>query len=167
MPITFSCQCGKAFNVADDLAGKRTKCPACSTSLLVPAPVPAVKAAEGGDAPAAKPVKKVRPVVVVEEDEEEPDRPKKKRKKKKTKEGGIDRDEWEAEEEARAVRAFYTRRLIYIIGGSVTILAAGVCALLFAREKALGLYVILVCGAGVLGGLYCIWQGISGTFHKD
>jgi hypothetical protein len=112
-----------------------------------------------------KPVKKTRAAVLVED--EQPARPKQKRKKKKLKEGGIDRDEWDAEEEARAVRAFYTRRLIYIIAGSVTILASGICALLFAREKALGLYVILICGVGVLGGLYCIWQGISGTFHKD
>jgi hypothetical protein len=166
MSITFSCECSKTFNVADDLAGKRTKCPACGASLLVPSPGQPGEFEVLDEKPAvAKPVKKSRAAVVIEEDE--PARPKKKRKKKSLKEGGIDRDEWDAEEEARAVRAFYTRRLIYIIGGSVTILASGVCALLFAREKALGLYVILVCAAGVLGGLYCIWQGISGTFHKD
>lgn len=38
MPITFACTCGKSFTVADALAGKRTRCPACNSSLTVPVP---------------------------------------------------------------------------------------------------------------------------------
>jgi hypothetical protein len=38
MPITFACPCGKSFTVADALAGKRTRCPACKSLLTVPEP---------------------------------------------------------------------------------------------------------------------------------
>jgi hypothetical protein len=42
MPIAFACDCGRAFQVADAHAGKRTKCPACGAALTVPdAPPPA------------------------------------------------------------------------------------------------------------------------------
>lgn len=34
--ITFACECGKALRVADEHAGKRSKCPACATPLVVP-----------------------------------------------------------------------------------------------------------------------------------
>lgn len=154
MAITFACGCGKSFSVADELAGKRVKCTACAAVLVVPA------------AP-AKPAAKPRAVVVVEDDEPGPGGPKKKRKKKRKKPAGIDPEEWDKEEEARAVRSFYVKRMVYIIAGSVTILASAVCFLLFLKEKAIILYVILACAAGLLGGLYCIWQGISGTFHTD
>jgi hypothetical protein len=38
MPISFSCPCGKSYSVDDPLAGKRTRCPACMSSLTVPVP---------------------------------------------------------------------------------------------------------------------------------
>jgi hypothetical protein len=38
MPIAFDCACGKPFSVADEYAGKRTKCPACGGPLTVPTP---------------------------------------------------------------------------------------------------------------------------------
>jgi hypothetical protein len=38
MPITFACECGKQFTVADTFAGKRTKCPTCGVALTVPSP---------------------------------------------------------------------------------------------------------------------------------
>ena len=37
MPITFGCGCGRQFAVAEEFAGKRTKCPACGSALTVPA----------------------------------------------------------------------------------------------------------------------------------
>ena len=37
MPIQFACDCGKKFQVAEEHAGKRSKCPACGIGLLVPA----------------------------------------------------------------------------------------------------------------------------------
>lgn len=36
MAIAFSCSCGAEFEVPDHLAGKRTRCPACGTGLVVP-----------------------------------------------------------------------------------------------------------------------------------
>jgi DNA-directed RNA polymerase subunit RPC12/RpoP len=37
MTISFSCpNCSKTYNVSDDKAGKKTKCPACETSITVP-----------------------------------------------------------------------------------------------------------------------------------
>src|SRR5688500_7594742 len=38
MAIAFSCSCGKSYRVDDALAGKKTRCPACNASLLVPMP---------------------------------------------------------------------------------------------------------------------------------
>jgi DNA-directed RNA polymerase subunit RPC12/RpoP len=38
MPISFTCRCGKALTVADEHAGKRTRCPRCNTALYVPSP---------------------------------------------------------------------------------------------------------------------------------
>lgn len=36
MPISFSCECGKNFNVKEELAGKKTKCPVCGKALMIP-----------------------------------------------------------------------------------------------------------------------------------
>ena len=38
MPISFACSCGKSYTVGDELAGKRTRCPACKATLEVPQP---------------------------------------------------------------------------------------------------------------------------------
>jgi hypothetical protein len=37
MPIEFACECGKKFKVADEYAGKRSKCTACGRPVVVPA----------------------------------------------------------------------------------------------------------------------------------
>jgi hypothetical protein len=37
MPISVACACSKKFNVKDDLAGKKIKCPGCQAVLEVPA----------------------------------------------------------------------------------------------------------------------------------
>lgn len=37
MPITFSCACGQRYTVDDALAGKRVRCRACESPLVVPA----------------------------------------------------------------------------------------------------------------------------------
>src|SRR5690348_9992307 len=36
MAISFACSCGKSFRAKDELAGKRTKCPACGQVLVIP-----------------------------------------------------------------------------------------------------------------------------------
>jgi hypothetical protein len=38
MAISFSCTCGASFDVPDELAGLRARCPACGTTLIVPTP---------------------------------------------------------------------------------------------------------------------------------
>lgn len=37
MSIALKCLCGRAFNIKDDLAGRKIRCPACKLILLVPA----------------------------------------------------------------------------------------------------------------------------------
>jgi uncharacterized protein YxjI len=75
------CSCGKSLNVADKLAGKRIRCPACSAVLTVaeesapaaeeveapPAPPQKRQATEEGGAEAPRPAKKQ---AIAEEDEE-------------------------------------------------------------------------------------------------
>ncbi len=51
MPIRVSCQCGKALNVQDAMAGKAVKCPGCGNAIRVPA----AGAAKPQPTPAAKP----------------------------------------------------------------------------------------------------------------
>jgi hypothetical protein len=46
MPIEFACGCGKSLKVADEHAGKRTKCPACANPIVVPSPSVAEVSAE-------------------------------------------------------------------------------------------------------------------------
>ena len=41
MPITVECKCGKAFQLPDNLAGKRGRCPACGEEIQIPAAVDA------------------------------------------------------------------------------------------------------------------------------
>jgi hypothetical protein len=36
MPISFRCPCGKVLKAQQELAGKRTQCPACKTVLVIP-----------------------------------------------------------------------------------------------------------------------------------
>jgi hypothetical protein len=38
MPISFQCACGRTLRVKDELAGRRARCPKCSSILTVPNP---------------------------------------------------------------------------------------------------------------------------------
>ena len=38
MPISFQCTCGRTLRVKDELAGRRARCPQCSSILTVPNP---------------------------------------------------------------------------------------------------------------------------------
>src|SRR5438067_703406 len=65
MPLSVSCgNCGKSFKVADELAGRRVRCPACQSVVAVPSlsagppPVTAAEEAESVEAP--RPKKKKR-----------------------------------------------------------------------------------------------------------
>src|SRR5689334_22960436 len=67
MPISFACSCGKRLKVADNLVGKKVKCPGCQKITLVPAEDAAVGAptsppkASKPAAPAAKPGPAAKP----------------------------------------------------------------------------------------------------------
>ena len=37
MPIPVTCDCGKNLNIPDQYAGQKVKCPACATTIAVPA----------------------------------------------------------------------------------------------------------------------------------
>ncbi|MFM8931173.1 MAG: M48 family metalloprotease, partial [Gemmataceae bacterium] len=43
MPISVTCSCGKKLNAPDTLAGKRAKCPACQTLVLIPEPLEVIE----------------------------------------------------------------------------------------------------------------------------
>lgn len=53
LSIRFSCTCGKQYRVADDYAGKKSKCKNCGEALIVPVPTAETK----NSAPDAKPPK--------------------------------------------------------------------------------------------------------------
>jgi predicted exporter len=93
------------------------------------------------------------------------DRPKKKQKKKKS--GGISKADWKREEEERMYAAYKFKRLLYMAGGAGTIVICAAALGIFWANGMLGLLPVGVCVAGFLGGLYCMWQGFSGSFHHD
>lgn len=52
MGIQFKCKCGKSFTVKEDLAGKKAKCPSCSSILRIPpCPPPALPLSLPADSP--------------------------------------------------------------------------------------------------------------------
>jgi len=48
MSIEFACKCGKRFKVRSELAGKRGKCDACGSVLVIPNPVAQVATGASG-----------------------------------------------------------------------------------------------------------------------
>lgn len=77
MPISVSCPgCAAKFNVKDEFAGKRAKCPKCGGPITIPAPAEEFEFVDDEPAPppkSARPAAKARPRVV-----EDDDRPRKK-----------------------------------------------------------------------------------------
>ncbi len=59
MSIPLSCPCGRSFNIKDDLAGRKIRCPACKSILAVPAAV-LLEAVEDGEPAEALPVQSSR-----------------------------------------------------------------------------------------------------------
>jgi len=53
MPLHFPCSCGRQLQVADDLAGKRVRCPSCQHIVWAPAPGAAIPEARIVDGPKA------------------------------------------------------------------------------------------------------------------
>jgi hypothetical protein len=101
MPVDFKCDnCDKALRVRDELAGKRIKCPGCSTAITVPAeeaPAPKRSSATRAEKPAPPPPPKRRPA-----DDEEDEKPQ--RASRKSRDEDEDEDEDEAPKRSAAVR---------------------------------------------------------------
>ena len=80
MPIAFECSCGKSLQVKDEHAGRRVRCPACSETLSVPAPMPQFEVVEDDEpAPRAAPIR-AKVVERSREDDDDEERPRSKRK---------------------------------------------------------------------------------------
>jgi hypothetical protein len=105
MPITWNCSCGKTLRVADNLAGRRVKCPVCESAVSVPQANPAFEVIEDVDSmppppPPSKPsTTRVRAEVTADDeprkrrrvdDDDDDDRP---RNKKRTDDEDEDEDE--------------------------------------------------------------------------
>jgi hypothetical protein len=55
MPIDVRCECGHELSVADEMAGRKGRCPTCDTVIEIPAPKGAPKPPPARPSPAAAP----------------------------------------------------------------------------------------------------------------
>lgn len=123
MPITFNCDCGKAFSVKDEYAGRRTSCPACGAALTVPAPAAGELSdveVVNDDPPVAKPAPARVKAVAAAKAEPEPEAEKTapapaKKKKKKKKKRVADDEESDRDTVDRVIAA--ERRMKRIVRG--------------------------------------------------
>ena len=196
MPITFSCGCGRSLKVADELAGKRVRCPACNKAAEVP------PADDGGfEVVDDEPLKPVRATVakavpakakrpeddfeLVDDDEEEVKPKKKKRrdddederpaKRTSQKSKRYDDDDDEDDDRPRKKKrksqpaeASGGKRLLYIFGG-IAIILAGVAVAYFSSQSE-GRRVGRGIGLGVvlaIGGCIGIYRGATGEIGGD
>jgi hypothetical protein len=145
MPIPFSCPCGKALAVKDELAGKRIRCPACGEVRAVPtARADADLEVVEADAP-------VRPPAAPE-----PPRKAKGKKKKSRAERARDRKAADEDYDRWLERSYWRKRMIrawaYITLGLI-ISGGGIYLLAEHRKDINPLYsaLILVCGVAAIG----------------
>ena len=161
MPITFSCGCGRSLKVADELAGKRVRCPACNKAAEVPPaddggfevvddePPKPVRATVAKAVPAkAKPPEEDFELV---DDDEEDVKPKKKKRRddderpaKRTSQKSKRYDDDDDEEEddrprkkkrkSQPAEASGGMRLLYIFGG-IALVIAGVAVAYFSWQS--------------------------------
>lgn len=61
MAISFSCSCGREYNVGDSAAGKKTKCKDCGEVITVPSPPPKAPTPKKSREPAVARKKKKKP----------------------------------------------------------------------------------------------------------
>ena len=171
MSISFHCDCGKAFRVPDNYAGRRTKCPTCQAALTVPTPA----AADGADdfevlddepEPASAPQPPAR-TAAARPQAPAPEPPKKKKKKRKKQE---DREETAEERlervraaEAKAARIF--RGIAFIVLGAAILVGVVIMFTVYGTAmKDLGAKANI--GAILLGviGVAAIGKGLIGMF---
>ncbi len=170
MPITFSCPCGKQLKVGDQFAGKRAKCPVCTTVVNVPEaapvsdyefveeeePVPALPSTR----PAPPPPKRVAAVSEApkkklsrEEREEEEERENRRQAKKDKARAKRKRERAEEREERSGGGGGGGSAAATAIGGLILMVVAGVLFVLGLMNDRIhfGTIILFVCGVISLG----------------
>jgi hypothetical protein len=160
MSIAFTCTCGKPFNVADQLAGRTLKCPACHKPVAVPDP-----AATDFETVEDEPVT-VDCEVVAEGGSpgSDPTRPKKRKKKKGPKSDRATPDpELEPEEYQRWLRETSRRQTALFRGSAflgLGLIIVGGAVYIWVRHRQdmnplhillIGLVGVLAVGKGAFG----------------
>jgi len=183
MPITLNCTCGKTLRVADEHAGRRVKCPACSAVISAPAPEPQFEVVEEpkqGRTP-ARPV--ARPVATDDEDDDRgygmtkaeaaADPPKRKPNFRKRADDSDEDDDPPPRKGRRGSAAARAgadsgKRISYVIGGLVMIPAGIGLAIWGNSGEGRGATKMLIFGICLaIGGLITLVRGITGNISDD
>jgi len=168
MPITLTCTCGKMLRIADEHAGKRIKCPACSAVIASKPPEPAFEVVEDEPKqlatarPVARPAAKPRAdeddeddggyrLKSAEKDEDEP-RPRKKKRRSGGSGSGADAG----------------KRIGYVIGGILLAIIGSVIAYFASSGEGRRPYRGLIFGIILaLGGVVMVFQGVTGNIPEE
>jgi hypothetical protein len=184
MSISFACACGKNFTVADEYAGKRTKCPACGAPLTVPAPAgePAPQKSESEEdaayralleapeADTASPNRAAPPASHFDQPPPPPARPTgpptPTARKPKFRKPSAEEREARKHREPRQHDPERGKRTFYVIGGVFLMLLGAGIGFISVNER------ISIRGgvAGffmVIGGIRTFFQGVSGNFDDE
>jgi hypothetical protein len=184
MPITFDCDCGKQFTVADEFAGKRTKCPACKSALTVPETTPTPPAAEEealsdedkafralAEAPDPEPTAApARASYAPSSFERAPPKPPqsappgpaKVLKSPKTTTNWKD----SPRRESRRHDPDAIKRILYVIGGVLMMLIGGVVGF-FSIDRGISIRGGVFGFFLLIGGISTFFQGVSGKFDEE
>jgi hypothetical protein len=185
MPITLNCACGKVLRIADEHAGKRVKCPACSAIISSAPPQPAFEVVE--DEP--KQLATARPAAKPRDDEDEDsyglksaekstDTPKKKPNFRKRADDDDDDDEEESrprKKKRQTSRSAGARggtdagkRIGYIVSGGFMIPIGIGLAMWGNSGEGRGATKLLIFGICLaIGGLITLVRGITGNIPDD
>lgn len=182
MPITLNCACGKVLRIADEHAGKRVKCPACSAIISSAPPQPAFEVVE--DEP--KQLATARPVAKARDEDEDDDgygltsaeKGADPSKKKPNFRKRADDDDEDDEEESRprkkkrrtsrAGGADTGKRIGYMVSGGFMIPIGIGLAMWGNNGEGRGATKLLIFGICLaIGGLITLVRGITGNIPED
>jgi hypothetical protein len=185
MPITLNCACGKTLRIADEHAGKRVKCPACSAVIASKPPEPAFEVVE--DEPkqlaTARPVARPRAVDDDDDDgsygvaraERTPEAPAKKPNFRKRADDDDEDDDDPRPRRRQSARrsgamagAEAGRRISYILGGACGLVIGVGLAIWGNSGTGRGATKLMIFG-GILAvcGLIGLVQGITGNLPDE
>jgi hypothetical protein len=184
MSISFACVCGKNFTVAAQYAGKRAKCPACSSALIVPAPIakpePEPAPAEIDedaayrallDVPEAEPRAPDRSAFPAYDIATTPRQPAPTaaipvRSKPKLLKPSNEERKARKTRLPRQPDPDRTRKILYIIGGILMVLFGGAIGF-FSINEGISIRGGVFGFFMVIGGIGTFFQGITGEFDDD